>query len=38
MAIINARLQGLDTPQANKIRQGIEFAPSTEIEKYIKAE
>lgn len=39
MAIINARLQGLDTPQANKIRQGIEFAPSTapELVKYIKA-
>ncbi len=39
MAIINAKLEGLDSPQANKIRQGIEFAPSTapELVKYIKA-
>ena len=39
MAIINAKLEGLDSPQAAKIRQGIEFAPSTapELVKYIKA-
>tara|TARA_Y100000814_G_scaffold187232_1_gene137076 strand:+ start:7621 stop:8577 length:957 start_codon:yes stop_codon:yes gene_type:complete len=39
MAIINARLEGVDSPQAAKIRQGIEFAPSTapELVKYIKA-
>ena len=39
MAIINARLESVDSPQAAKIRQGIEFAPSTapELVKYIKA-